>query len=62
MLLEMKQAESMRDVLRLRRFLPGDENAGRVRFVELKGEHDEVWQTGEASEAVEVAIRELMPS
>lgn len=39
----------------------GGKRGRAVRMVELKGAHDEVWQTGEASRAIEVAVRDLPP-
>ena len=60
-LVEGEQAEGMREVLEAQGF-DGGNGKKRVKMVELKGEHDEVWQTGEASRAIEVAVRELVPS
>lgn len=57
-LVEGEQAEGMRRVLAGQGF--GERGERKVRMVELKGGHDEVWETGEASVAVEVAVRELL--
>ena len=37
-----------------------DEEARKVAVFECKGEHDEVWETGDAARAVEFAVRELV--
>lgn len=57
-LVEVQQTELMRKALEAQRWGSGG-GERRVEMVELQGEHDEVWQTGEASQAIEVAIKAL---
>lgn len=62
-LVEVEQTEGMREVLEDQGFEAGPgRNGKRVRRVELTGDHDGVWRTGEAGRAIEVAMRELEPS
>ena len=39
-----------------------DSGERRVKAFELKGDHDEVWETGEAAKAIEWAVQELSES
>ena len=57
-LVEWEQVEGLREVLEGQGF--ADEGERRVRVVELEGEHDEVWRSGEGARAVETAVRELI--
>ncbi|KAK3700460.1 hypothetical protein LTR37_015964 [Vermiconidia calcicola] len=59
-LIEAEQAELQRKALEPQGWKDAGER--RIKMFELEGEHDEVWETGEAAKAIEWAVEELSQS
>ena len=57
-LVEPEQVELMRGALGKQGW--SGEGERRVLVFELEGDHDEVWETGDAARAVECAVREVL--
>jgi pimeloyl-ACP methyl ester carboxylesterase len=58
-LVEEGQWERMKEALEMQGWEHGKDGR-KVSFFEVRGEHDEVWETGDASRAIEFAVKELL--
>jgi acetyl esterase/lipase len=58
-LVEIEQPKAMKDSLVAQGWKESGERKWKT-YYELKGEHDEIWDTGEAAEAIEVAIKDML--
>lgn len=58
-LVEREQADGMRGALVQQRW-SDDDGDRKIKMFELEGEHDEVWETGDAARAVECAVKDVV--